>query len=908
VILHKIQLENWRCFIEPVTIGPFSEKLNILHAPNATGKSTVFEALRRALLDSHKVKSKELEAIRPWGRILSPGVTVEFTHGGVTYRITKRFLEKSEAILERKEDGKFVRLFEDNAADEEVQKIFTRNPSGRGLTHFQNWGLAQVLWAPQGDLSYAQLTGDVIEGIQSFLDVQVASGSDEGIEKKIEELYLLYYTPGGKLKSGRDAPRLASLTEHLSNLKEKYQNALELQDRYEELARKVEDLRARRAQYKRDAEILSKTLEEAQIKAEDYKKLLSEKRQRKTKLEAQDAKYLEIRQRVDTFESVKAELMEVRENLSKYETDLPLREKDLKSQQEKLDTAKAKLDKVRDRREEIDQRLERLEDAQVFLNSQEKLQELDAKIKTAQKIQKKLDELKEKNAKIIAPNAQVLKELYIAHHEYKDAHSHVEASLTVLNFVPELEGAIEIRKGSNPGEYRVIPGEKITVEGMPDIEVYYKGVAKIMVSGPGISSDEYAEKMHDAEQQIKKLMAPFGTSDLEELENRKELSEKIGREIFETETRLGNLLEGFSSLEGMQEEFTRLKRETEGILKKYPKWSKVPPDVAALKIEETNFKRLFSEELNESESAWELAQTAFSSAKSALTGLAGKIEELKKRRKNLEVKYSEMIEKWGSFDNMMKGLKKLALSLETAKDSLEEIEDRLKTYGEDPTRIISRFEEQLRHADEMSQKALEEEKNVEGMLVQLASQGPYTQLAEIEEEKAKIEEEIKSEQLRVDAVRLLYDTLVQVRSETLSGIVGPIEQIATNTLRRIAGKKLNQVKLGETFEPSHVQPEISEIPITLDNVSGGEREQIYLATRLALAEIVAKNERQLVVLDDVLTFTDAGRFARVLNILEEATQKLQVLVLTCHPERYQGLADVQFIDLEAIRYSGKAGL
>ncbi|MBW1659473.1 MAG: AAA family ATPase [Deltaproteobacteria bacterium] len=903
MILHSIKLENWRCFIEPVTVGPFSETLNILHAPNATGKSTLFEALRRALLDSHRVKSKELEAVRPWGRVLSPSVTVEFTHGGETYRITKQFLDKPMALLERKEKGRFVRLFEGHAADEEVQRIFTKNPSAKGLTRFQNWGLAQILWAPQGDLSYTQLTGDVIEDIQSFLDVQVTSGSDEGIEKRIEELYHRYFTPGGKLKSGKDAPKLVSLIQQLEGAEERYKKAVEEQAQYEDLIKKVEELRAKRSQYKQNAEEANKALETARLKVEGYKKLVSEKMQRKAKLEALDAKYLEMRQRIDTFESVKTELMEVRETLSKYEEDLPLREKELKDRQQKLEAAKEKLEKVRDRREEISKLHEKLGNVQRFLRNYEKLRELSSKVKMARKIQGNLEGLKKKISTLVAPDAHVLKELYKTRREYQNALSYGGPSVTVLDFIPELEGAIEIKRGMRTGEFRVIPGETITIKGIPDIEVYYKGVARIKISGLSLSTRDNEKKLREAEKKIQKLTKPFGTDDMEVLEKRREAFERISREIFETETKLKSLLEGFSSLGAMEKELLKAKKTTESLLKRYPEWSKNPPNVEALKMEVANFSRLFSEELGEAEAEWELAQTAFSAAKSALAGLASKIEELNKRRKNLEVKYSEMVENWGSFDNMMKTFKKLALSLETARSSLEEIEERLVSYGEDPTQIIAKLEDQLRLADELSQKALEEEKNMEGMMAQLASMGTYTQLAAIEEEKAKLEEEIRQEQIQVDAVSLLYETLVQVRSETLSGLVGPVERIATKTLHRIAGGKLNQVKLGESFEPSHIHPEVSETPVTLDNVSGGEREQIYLATRLALAEIIAKKERQLVVLDDVLTFTDAGRFARILSVLEEAAQKLQLLVLTCHPERYQGLSEAQFIDLEAIRFS-----
>ena len=95
-------------------------------------------------------------------------------------------------------------------------------------------------------------------------------------------------------------------------------------------------------------------------------------------------------------------------------------------------------------------------------------------------------------------------------------------------------------------------------------------------------------------------------------------------------------------------------------------------------------------------------------------------------------------------------------------------------------------------------------------------------------------------------------------------------------------------------------PEVTDLPVSIENTSGGEREQIYLATRLALADVLTKGEHQLVVLDDVLVATDAGRLARVMRILEEAGQRLQVLILTCHPERYLGLDGAHFIDLDQI--------
>jgi hypothetical protein len=103
-------------------------------------------------------------------------VTVEFTHDGQEYRVTKQFLDNPSALLERKENGWFRRLAEGTSADEQAREILTKNPPGKGLAKTPNWGIAQVLWAPQGNLAIGPLTGDVVSDIRSMLSAQASSG------------------------------------------------------------------------------------------------------------------------------------------------------------------------------------------------------------------------------------------------------------------------------------------------------------------------------------------------------------------------------------------------------------------------------------------------------------------------------------------------------------------------------------------------------------------------------------------------------------------------------------------------------------------------------------------------------------------------------------------------------------
>ena len=77
-----------------------------------------------------------------------------------------------------------------------------------------------------------------------------------------------------------------------------------------------------------------------------------------------------------------------------------------------------------------------------------------------------------------------------------------------------------------------------------------------------------------------------------------------------------------------------------------------------------------------------------------------------------------------------------------------------------------------------------------------------------------------------------------------------------------------------------------------------EKEQIAFAVRLALARELARSERQLLVLDDSLTTTDPARFERILDILKESADRLQILILTCDPRRYEALSKARRHDLD----------
>ena len=902
MILRSIRIEGWRCFINPVQVGLFSDGLNVLHAPNATGKSTLFEALLRGLLDSHRVSGQEVEALRPWGQSLAPTVTVEFTHGGMDYRLTKRFLDRPSSDLERMEEGRFVRLAEGEAADQWVRKILTRNPPGRGLARPENWGLAQVLWAPQGDLALAKLSGDLVSDVREFLGVQVSGPGTGPLEKRIEEAYLQIYTPSGKLKTGKDAPAVVRLREKLQEALERRRIALEQQQVFEEVARRVEDLRARRAQAKRDAEAFAKALKEARFQAESYVALLSEKKEREERVRSVEAQYGALKRQIEAIKTARKELKEARETQRRLRGDLPLRAREVEEREKEAARAKGILEDVRKGRQAVEEAHQESELARRYLDAKERAAKLGQRLRQITQAIKTLQQRKKERSDLVAPDAKTLRAIRKAIKDRDEAQVRLEAALITLEIVPEKKGSLNVVAGEEIGTWTLTPGRPTEVKGSPEVVVDLPGIARLRAWGPSGSVEEIRAERDQATRKLNQLTQGFGTADLEELESLHEKARELDKKVAEAETQIATLLSG-DLVEKIEQECLRMTTILEELLGDRPEWREMPPDLAGLVAAAEEIRRSFIAAVESAEAAWEFAQSALTAASIQEAGLRGSLEETEKQVKSLEARLADLTSDGRTDEERETGLKKVALSWDAATAALDGVEEKLKAFGEDPRGAVTKLEKQLQSAEETAMKALEAEKSEEGKLEHLSAQGPYSALAQAEEEVAALKEAISREELRSGAVRLLRDKVAQCRAEALAAVTGPVELAATRTLQRIAGGRLGGIQLGETFEPAHVRPQLAEIAVPLDNVSGGEREQIYLATRLALAEVLAKDEHQLVVLDDVLTATDAGRLARVMTVLEEAAQRLQILVITCHPERYRGLDGAQFFDLEAILHN-----
>jgi DNA repair exonuclease SbcCD ATPase subunit len=906
VILRSIRVSGWRCFADEISVGPFQEGLNVIYAPNASGKSTLFEAMRRGLLDVHRVGGKEVEVIRPWGRHLAPTVAVEFSHGGREYRIAKRFLDNPSSKLERKEGSRFVSLAEAGKADEMVRGILSKSPPGRGLSRRDNSGLAQVLWVPQGRLALEALSGDLLVDIRTALGGQVAGPTTSPTERKVEEAYLRVFTPTGKHRSGKEASALVQLEEKLEAARAERTTAVARQREYEDASRRVEDLRAMGRQARRDAEAMAKELREARIRAESFQKLTLERNERAARAGEEEAKYADLKRRIDDIDSARREIKKATESLQKMEGDLPLHERELRQRQKEAAGAKSALENVRNERPKVDAARELAEQARQFVENAKALAALDTEIRKITAALEALDRRKKEWAELAAPDDKAMKAIRKAAKKRDEAQLLIEASLITLEVVPEKSGKLIIVTGEKPGELKLSPGVPARVTGSPEVVADLPGVSRLRASGPTGSVEEHRAARAEAERELQRLTKPFGTSELESLEVQLEKSRALDKKVGDAENQIETWLAG-RTLDEMQRQRSEIQTIRARMIQDHPEWRREAPDPSALRSAADEASRSFVGKVEKAESGWETAQNALTAARGRSEQASRHAEAARTLIKSSESKLADLTNDGKSDEQRAEELKRITLSWDAAKAKLEEIAARLLEFKDSPVATVATLEKQVQAAEEAARQAGDDEKTEEGKLQMLTGQGTYSALVGAEERVASLQAEVVVEELRARAIRLLYDTLKRCRAEAVAAVAGPVEAVATQMFQRIAGGRLGRLELGGSFEPAGVVPEISGEKVPLASVSGGEQEQIHLATRLALAEVLAREERQMVVLDDVMTFTDAGRMARVMAILEEEAQRLQIMILTCHPERYRGLNGALFIDLQDLLAGGGAG-
>ena len=147
---------------------------------------------------------------------------------------------------------------------------------------------------------------------------------------------------------------------------------------------------------------------------------------------------------------------------------------------------------------------------------------------------------------------------------------------------------------------------------------------------------------------------------------------------------------------------------------------------------------------------------------------------------------------------------------------------------------------------------------------------------------------------RARAAELLRSVMTRHRDTTRLRYVEPY---------RTELQRLGRPVFGPTFEVDVDRDlrirsrTLDGITVPYESLSGGAKEQLGILARLAGASLVAKEDTVPVVVDDALGFTDPDRLAKMGEVFDTVGANGQVIVLTCSPDRYDGVKGAHRIDL-----------
>ena len=146
----------------------------------------------------------------------------------------------------------------------------------------------------------------------------------------------------------------------------------------------------------------------------------------------------------------------------------------------------------------------------------------------------------------------------------------------------------------------------------------------------------------------------------------------------------------------------------------------------------------------------------------------------------------------------------------------------------------------------------------------------------------RLTDEIASLEGEYAAIELAMSTLTHANAQLQGRFSPALGKRAAEIFRRLTGGAYGGVILDKALHAS-AEPADSGVPREAGYLSAGAADQLYLAVRLAVCDLVLPSGNAVpIVLDDALASFDDARCAAALDYLREEAERRQILLFTCH--------------------------
>ncbi|HEY6538499.1 MAG TPA: AAA family ATPase [Candidatus Dormibacteraeota bacterium] len=197
-----------------------------------------------------------------------------------------------------------------------------------------------------------------------------------------------------------------------------------------------------------------------------------------------------------------------------------------------------------------------------------------------------------------------------------------------------------------------------------------------------------------------------------------------------------------------------------------------------------------------------------------------------------------------------------------------------------------RYDESVRRRDDLRSQLLPLQGRLQAQLKDAA------EVAVLEEKVAEIAEDVARRERAEEAVKLAISELRLAEGAIHNDLAPVLARGLEGWLPAITGQRYQHAWVDPANLAVHVSAEDGGAQISVDDLSQGTREQIYLALRTVLAQALSpRGEAVPLFFDDPTVSADDDRCGVLLDTLRELSAKTQVVVFT-HESRVSSWADL----------------
>ncbi|WP_420388725.1 AAA family ATPase [Marinobacter sp.] len=871
--LQRMRIEQLRQFRKPFVLDNLQPGLNLIHGPNESGKSTLVRSIRAAFFERYR--STAVDDLRPWGdSAAAPTVELDFEHDNRNWHLTKSFLQRKRCDLTVGTD-----TYSEDDAEEKLAELLGYQYPKRGASKAEHWGIPGLLWVEQGtgqDIEQAiEHAGDHLKSaLNSMVGEVASSGGDDLIETVRSQRDTLLTGTGKPRGDYLQLEKDRALYERdIEDLKDRVQHYQEQVDRLGKLAHDYDQ-----AQAERPWEEAQRQLEEARTRYQQVERLEQQQVQEKATLaQIQENRRL-LQQSKEHLKGLSRQLEGRKAELERAERDLRVAEAQSPAIAGRLAEARTAYEQAEKQRKlaALLQTRERLE--QDVRRLEQHKQALTQNLAKAKDYHQQLEQARQQVRENRIDSAAV-KSLKATANQLNEEAIRSRTIATRLNWQLEASASLTLNNEqlTGKGEQQLLEESTLVIPGV--------GTLGITPGGEELASTR--RKLKTLEDSFAEQLETLGVTSVEQAEDRLSAFESAGRTLKHAEELFKSVApSGIEQLVAEQSEAESELEKTKSQLQATPKTDQ-KENVPAQE---------------EAEAAFVQAGTALDKAESDDRENQSKLSALKQARDNAKTEWQRLADEEKSPERQQQ-LSQITTDLANIEEQQTELEASLKRREEEIREArpdflkqdIERYQNAANHLRQAQENRGRELRDIKVRLEAWGAEGLEEQLNEKEAELDQCNRRYQELHRRAQALDLLLTLLTEKRQALTRRLQAPLQKHLNHYLSVLfpeASLEVDEQLRPGTFSRGNELGQITEL-------SFGAREQMGLISRLAYADLLREAGRPtLVILDDTLVHSDSERLEDMKRILFDAASRHQILLFTCHPEKWQDLG-VAPVDIQA---------